>query len=125
VQNLEVLNLEGKMKQKNNFAAVLIVVSITFLLLIKVYISNKIYFISRDIQKISTKIDALKEERSILKLKIEKLQYKYQISDPLFNYEIDKKEIQPKEKEVPSTQEERKKEELNNTSTPQELFNTI
>jgi len=113
------------MKQKNNFAAVLIVVSITFLLLIKVYISNKIYFISRDIQKISTKIDALKEERSILKLKIEKLQYKYQISDPLFNYEIDKKEIQPKEKEVPSTQEERKKEELNNTSTPQELFNTI
>ena len=70
-----------------------ILVFITFLLLLKIYIANEIYYTSRDIQKISSKIDALKEEQSIVKLKIEKLKYKNTISDPLYNYEQQKKEI--------------------------------
>ena len=66
---------------------VAILASITALLLFKVYISNSIYFKSRDIQKTRIKIDALKEEQSMLRLKIEKLKYKNEISDPLFSYE--------------------------------------
>ena len=125
MQNLEVLNLEVNMsKSKSSFGVILLIVFVTFLLLIKVYISNKIYFISRDIQKISTKIDALKEERSILKLKIEKLNFKYKVSDALFNYEIDKKAIKqtPQEGQKEPTNE---KDSNTTTSTPAELFNDI
>jgi cell division protein FtsL len=57
---------------------------ITLFLLIKVYISNKIYLISRDIQKISSKIEALHEEQKILKLKVEKLKYQHSIIDPFY-----------------------------------------
>ena len=71
---------------------VLILAIITFLLLLKVYISNKIYILSRDIHKTAIKVDALKEEQNILKLKIEKLKYKNTIADPLFNYKVEKKE---------------------------------
>lgn len=58
----------------------------TALLLIKVYVANEIYAISRDIQKKVLQIAALKEERNILKLKIEKLKYQNTIIDPLFSY---------------------------------------
>ena len=71
---------------------IIILVFITFLLLLKVYISNKIYIVSREIHKTATKIDALKEEQNILKLKIEKLKYKNTIADPLFNYKVKKQE---------------------------------
>jgi len=68
------------------------IILITLLLLLKIYLSNNIYLISRDIQKISSKIEALKEEQKILKLKVEKLKYKNSIADPLFNYKIKKDE---------------------------------
>jgi len=59
----------------------------TLLLLLKVYIANELYYTSRNIQKLTTQIDALKEEKNILKLQIEKLKYKNTIIDPLFNYQ--------------------------------------
>jgi len=74
---------------------VTILASVTALLLFKVYISNSIYFKSRDIQKTRIKIDALKEEQSMLRLKIEKLKYKNEISDPLFSYEQIQKSDKP------------------------------
>ena len=80
------------MDRINSRFIVIVLAIITILLLIKVYISNKIYIVSRQIQKTSTKIDALKEEQNILKLKIEKLKYKNSIADPLFNYKVEKKE---------------------------------
>jgi len=81
-------------KAKKGYAKVIfLMIIITILLLIKVYLANETYYISRDIQKIATKIDALKEERNILKLKIEKLEYKSEITDPLFKYDP-KQEIQ-------------------------------
>lgn len=58
----------------------------TVLLLIKVYVANKIYTTSREIQKNVLQINALKEERNILKIKIEKLRYQNTIIDPLFSY---------------------------------------
>jgi len=71
---------------------VLILIIITIMLLIKVYISNRIYIVSREIHKTATKVNALKEEQNILKLKIEKLKYKNTIADPLFNYKVKKEE---------------------------------
>jgi cell division protein FtsB len=80
------------MSRVNTKAVVVVLAIVTFMLLLKVYISNKIYIVSRDIQKTTTKINALKEEQNILKLKIEKLKYKNTIADPLFNYKIEKKD---------------------------------
>jgi cell division protein FtsL len=91
-QNLEYLNLRISMDRVNIKVVVILLAIITFLLLLKVYISNKIYRVSREIQKTTIKINALKEEQNILKLKIEKLKYKNTIADPLFNYKLEKKD---------------------------------
>ena len=91
---------------------------IASLLLFKVYISNSIYLTSRDIQKIRTKINALKEEQSIIKLKIEKLKYQNEISDPLFSYDV----YENKEN-IPKTQPKPKKEEKK--QNPNSLFDDL
>jgi hypothetical protein len=74
-------------------SAIKLILLMTIMLLIKVYIANEIYYLSRDIQKISAKTDALKEEQSIVKLKVERLEYKNTISDPLLNYEDMKRKL--------------------------------
>jgi len=66
-----------------------IMIIITIFAMFKVYLANETYYTSRDIQKISAKIGALKEEKNILELKIEKLKYKNTITDPLFAYKQD------------------------------------
>lgn len=91
----------------------------TILLLIKVYVANEIYYTSRSIQKTMQQINALKEERNILKIKIEKLKYKNTIVDPLFNYFPPK--IEPSQESNSSTtkvKNEKKKD-------AKELFETI
>ncbi len=91
----------------------------TILLLIKVYVTNEIYYTSRSIQKTTQQINALKEERNILKIKIEKLKYKNTIVDPLFNYLPPK--IEPSQESNSSTtkvKSEKKKD-------AKELFETI
>jgi len=102
---------------------VTILASVTALLLFKVYISNSIYFKSRDIQKTRIKIDALKEEQSMLRLKIEKLKYKNEISDPLFSYE----QIQTSDKPNSNQDKEQKKEKPKNTKPKRvnQLFDTL
>ncbi|MBR8462702.1 hypothetical protein KDD93_06030 [Campylobacter sp. faydin G-24] len=45
----------------------------------KIYIANKIYYISRDIADISGKRDVLLEENKALSIKLENLRYKNQI----------------------------------------------
>jgi len=79
------------------FKYILLLIIITSLLLIKVYVANELYYTSRNIQKLSIQINALKEERNILKLKIEKLKYKNTIIDPLFEYKPKKEEQQPQD----------------------------
>ena len=73
---------------KNRYIIPILII-LTILLLIKVYVANELYYTSRNIQKISIQINALKEEKNILQLKIEKLKYKNTIIDPLFNYKPD------------------------------------
>ena len=101
----------------------------TTLLVIKVYISNEIYYTSRDIQKLSQQINALKEERNILKLKIEKLKYKNTIVDPLFNY-MPPKERRESNMSVVEASENGLQKEKNQTERikpkdAKELFKTI
>ncbi len=111
---------------------------ITILLMLKIYIANEIYYTSRDIQKLSMKINALKEERNILKLKIEKLKYKNTIADPLSTYFESNNTIeneqptQDTEKEDQDTQqtasaqtEETKKKQKNRTKSTKDLFEKI
>ena len=114
---------------------ILILLILTSLMLAKVYVANRLYYISRDIQKISIQINALKEERNILKLKIEKLKYKNTIIDPLFEYKP--KEIKPEvnENNQDDTNDEKTPVENENTyikrdkkqikKDPKELFNKI
>ena len=88
------------------FKYILLLIIITSLLLIKVYVANELYYTSRNIQKLSIQINALKEERNILKLKIEKLKYKNTIIDPLFEYKP--KEEKPQQDITQDLQEPQK-----------------
>ncbi len=94
------------------FKYIIITLFILSLLLIKVYVANELYYTSRNIQKLSIQINALKEERNILKLKIEKLKYKNTIIDPLFEY---------KPKEIKQSVYE-EQQELPKPQTPKEIF---
>ena len=107
------------MQEKKGYAGALFIMAfITALLIFKVYLANETYYVSRDIQKITAKINALKEERNILQLKIEKLRYKNTISDPLFAYEPE----EAQESVVESKEKEKKTEKVKSTK---ELFKNI
>jgi len=67
------------------------------LALIKIYLSNHIYYESRQIHALDQQVAALKEENTLLQMRIEKLQYKSQISDTIFTLD----ETLPQEKGTP------------------------
>ena len=107
---------------------IFLLIAATVLLVIKVYISNEIYYTSREIQKLSQQINALKEERNILKLKIEKLKYKNTIVDPLFTYMPPKIDKNSEENETSVQQRDNKKPQVHPKPKRQdakELFETI
>jgi cell division protein FtsL len=56
---------------------------VILLSVVKIYISNQIYYKSREINKLEIEVAALKEESSILSMNIEKLRYKTEILDSL------------------------------------------
>jgi len=93
---------------------------------LKVYISNQIYYKSRTINKLESEVAALKEENSILSMNIEKLRYKTEILDSL---EIENKEnnssFEPKQTQaIDSNQAQTKdKNKTLNPSDIQKLFN--
>jgi cell division protein FtsL len=70
---------------------------IVMLALVKVYLSNRIYRESRTINSLSTEVAALKEENSLLKLHVQKLKYKINIADTLFN--LDEESPEPEKTE--------------------------
>jgi len=66
-------------------AIALITMAILLVLaLIKIYLSNHIYYESRQIHALEQQVAALKEENTLLHMRVEKLQYKNQISDTIF-----------------------------------------
>lgn len=118
---------------KGNKKIIFIMSIVTLMLLFKVYIANQTYLISRDIQKITANINALKEEKNILQLKIEKLKYKNQIIDPLFIYKpkeptdakpIPEIEEKPK-KEVKKSKQKPEIKKAKKPKTTKELFETL
>ena len=50
----------------------------------KIYITQQIYFKSRDISKLKREYDTLKEENKIIRASVEEIKFKNQILDTLF-----------------------------------------
>ena len=86
----EVLEFSGgepKKEQNLDFRTLVSAYAVLFialaLFLPKIYITNQIYYISREIGDLSGKRDVLLEENRELRLKLERMKYKNQILDPL------------------------------------------
>jgi len=65
----------------------IVYISIIIALLVilpKIYIKNQIYYVSRDIGKLSGEYSTLKEENIHLKQQLESMKFKNQILDTLF-----------------------------------------
>ncbi len=54
------------------------------LALIKIHLSNRIYYESRQTHLLEQEVAALKEENALLQMRVEKLKYKSQITDTIF-----------------------------------------
>jgi len=50
----------------------------------KIYLTQQIYFKSREISKLKTEYDTLKEENKVIKASVEVIRYKNQVLDTLF-----------------------------------------
>ena len=50
----------------------------------KIYVQQQIYFKSRDISKLKSEYDTLKEENNIINASVESIKFKNQILDTLF-----------------------------------------
>lgn len=76
------------LKQKltiSYFLYVLLVMSFVGVLIFpKIYITQQIYFKSRDISKLKNEYDTLKEENKIISASVEEIKFKNQILDTLF-----------------------------------------
>jgi len=79
-----VLNPKKKL-DLNYFLYVLLTLSfICILLFPKIYIQQQIYFKSRDISKLKSEYDMLREENRLISTSVESIRYKNQILDTLF-----------------------------------------
>lgn len=66
-------------------SVILISMSIVLILtLIKIYLSNQIYYESKKVNKIYRQVEALKAERKILQENLEALKYKNRVTDTIF-----------------------------------------
>jgi len=69
---------------------------ILLLALIKIYLSNKIYYESRYVNLIEAEVEALKEENNILQLSVEQLKYKSKVTDSIFSMDEIPEVVPPK-----------------------------
>ncbi|MCF6184028.1 MAG: hypothetical protein L3I99_07615 [Sulfurimonas sp.] len=63
---------------------VLILCMIMIVLFPKVYITQQIYFKSREISKLKSEYDTLKEENKVIGASVEAIKYKNQVLDTIF-----------------------------------------
>jgi len=63
---------------------ILLLSFVGLLLFPKIYITQQIYFKSRDISKLKNEYDTLKEENKIISASVEEIKFKNQILDTLF-----------------------------------------
>ncbi len=62
----------------------LLLILVCMFLFPKIYIQQQIYFKSRDISKLKSEYDTLKEENKIINASVESIRFKNQILDTLF-----------------------------------------
>jgi len=64
---------------------ILMAMSIVLILtMIKIYLSNQIYFESKEVNKLMREVAALKAESLLLEQNVEALKYKNQVADTIF-----------------------------------------
>ncbi|SFV75666.1 hypothetical protein MNB_SM-3-1101 [hydrothermal vent metagenome] len=82
-----ILNPEKKL-DFNYFAFIfLLVIFVALLAFPKIYIQQEIYFTSREIAKLKSEHDILKEEHKTISRKIEAIKFKNQVVDTMFELE--------------------------------------
>jgi len=79
------------MKNKENgitfgmISVILMAVAIVLILaMIKIYISNQIYYESKNVNNMQREIEALKAEKKVLKRSVEALKFKNRVTDTIF-----------------------------------------
>jgi len=66
-------------------SVILMIVSIMLILtMVKIYLSNQIYYESKNVNKIQREVEALKAENMILKQNVEALKFKNRVTDTIF-----------------------------------------
>ena len=60
------------------------IVFVCIVLFPKIYIQQQIYFKSRDISKLKSEYDTLKEENRLIKSSVESIKFKNQVLDTIF-----------------------------------------
>jgi len=84
------MRAKKKIKETNGItfgmtAVVLMAMSIVLILaLIKIYLSNQIYYESKRVNKIKQEFSALKAEEMMLEQNVEALKFKDQVTDTIF-----------------------------------------
>ena len=79
-----------KLNAKNSLIIVLSILIISITLFVpKIYLTNNIYYISKDINKLYANYMSLKEENRFLQQQLEDMKFKNQIMDSLFIHSLD------------------------------------
>jgi len=85
LDEIEVVLLPKRQLDFNYFLYILLTLSfIAMFAFPKVYITQQIYFKSRDISKLKREYNTLKEENKIISASVEEIKFKNQILDTLF-----------------------------------------
>ncbi|QFR49613.1 hypothetical protein FJR48_07640 [Sulfurimonas lithotrophica] len=66
------------------FYTIIILVFTLIILFPKIYITQQIYFKSREISKLKAEYDTLKEENKVIGASVEEIKYKNQVIDTIF-----------------------------------------
>jgi cell division protein FtsL len=67
-------------------------VIVVILAMIKIYLSNQIYYESRRVNYIEREVSALREEKRMLENQVQKLKFKNRVSDTIFSYDEEEAE---------------------------------
>lgn len=84
------MRVKRKIKQTNGItfgmtSVIVMAMSIVLILaLIKIYLSNQIYYESKHVNKMQREVSALKAEEVMLRQNVEALQFKNQVTDTIF-----------------------------------------
>lgn len=82
-----------RLNAKNSIIIVFSILAIAIVLFVpKIYLTNNIYYISKDINKLYANYVSLKEENRFLQQQLEDMKFKNQIMDSLFIHTLENDE---------------------------------